>query len=225
MASAGALPVDPSNADAFAAWDGGDGDYWAEHADLFDRSLTAYGPAFSDAIAVTEHDRVLDVGCGNGQTTRDAARCATSGSALGIDLSSRMIEQARQARHGGGDRERVVPAGRRAGPRLRRRGLRRRDQPNGRDVLRRSEDSLLEPGTRAATRGTVGAARVAWARGQRLDPGLLDRARRRPRSPDPTRDRARPIRALRPQARPRHPDGRRVHRHRVRVGRAADVVR
>ena len=66
MASAGALPVDPSNADAFAAWDGGDGDYWAEHADLFDRSLTAYGPAFSVATA-----------------SPSATGCSTSGAATG----------------------------------------------------------------------------------------------------------------------------------------------
>jgi SAM-dependent methyltransferase len=41
-------------------------------------------------------DRVLDVGCGNGQTTRDAARAASAGSALGVDLSSAMLTRARQ---------------------------------------------------------------------------------------------------------------------------------
>jgi len=39
---------------------------------------------------------VLDVGCGSGQTTRDAARGASTGSALGIDLSSEMLSVARQ---------------------------------------------------------------------------------------------------------------------------------
>jgi SAM-dependent methyltransferase len=39
---------------------------------------------------------VLDIGCGNGQTTRDAARAATRGEALGVDLSSAMLAQARQ---------------------------------------------------------------------------------------------------------------------------------
>ncbi len=38
---------------------------------------------------------MLDIGCGTGQTTRDAARLAASGTALGIDLSSRMLEVAR----------------------------------------------------------------------------------------------------------------------------------
>jgi SAM-dependent methyltransferase len=41
-------------------------------------------------------ERVLDIGCGTGQTTRDAARTAREGSALGVDLSQRMIAVARR---------------------------------------------------------------------------------------------------------------------------------
>jgi SAM-dependent methyltransferase len=39
---------------------------------------------------------VLDVGCGTGETTRDAAWAAADGTVLGIDLSSRMLERARR---------------------------------------------------------------------------------------------------------------------------------
>jgi SAM-dependent methyltransferase len=49
-----------------------------------------------DAAAIGPTDDVLDIGCGTGQTTRDAARRATGGAALGIDLSSKMIELARE---------------------------------------------------------------------------------------------------------------------------------
>lgn len=35
-------------------------------------------------------DRVLDIGCGAGQSTRDAARVAVSGHALGVDVSAPM---------------------------------------------------------------------------------------------------------------------------------------
>lgn len=90
------LVVDPSNADQARAWDGPDGDYWAEHADRFDRSMAGHQPAFLAAAAVTPGDRVLDVGCGTGQTTRAAARLAGAGHALGVDLSERMIELARR---------------------------------------------------------------------------------------------------------------------------------
>ena len=41
-------------------------------------------------------DRVLDIGCGAGQTTRDAARAASSGSVLGVDISEQMLERARR---------------------------------------------------------------------------------------------------------------------------------
>jgi ubiquinone/menaquinone biosynthesis C-methylase UbiE len=39
---------------------------------------------------------VLDVGCGSGQTTREAARTAQAGSALGVDVSAAAIERARE---------------------------------------------------------------------------------------------------------------------------------
>jgi SAM-dependent methyltransferase len=40
---------------------------------------------------------VLDIGSGTGQTTLDAARSASCGSVLGVDLSARMVEVARRA--------------------------------------------------------------------------------------------------------------------------------
>jgi SAM-dependent methyltransferase len=46
--------------------------------------------------AISPDDHVLDVGCGNGQTTRDAARRAANGDALGVDLSSQMLARARE---------------------------------------------------------------------------------------------------------------------------------
>src|SRR5262249_26983602 len=41
-------------------------------------------------------DHVLDIGCGAGQTTRQAARSARHGSALGIDVSALAVERARE---------------------------------------------------------------------------------------------------------------------------------
>ncbi len=39
---------------------------------------------------------MLDIGCGTGRSTRAAAWRATAGSVLGVDLSSRMLERARE---------------------------------------------------------------------------------------------------------------------------------
>jgi SAM-dependent methyltransferase len=96
MSEVGAVTIDPSNAAQLRAWDGDEGAYWAANGDRFDRAVAAHQERFLAAadIAATEH--VLDIGCGTGQTTREAARSASSGSALGVDLSSQMIAGARR---------------------------------------------------------------------------------------------------------------------------------
>jgi SAM-dependent methyltransferase len=96
MHATNAVPVDSSNADQLRAWDGDEGEYWAENAEYFDRSVAAYHERLLATATIREHDRVLDVGCGTGQTTRDAGRAAAAGSALGVDLSSRMLDYARR---------------------------------------------------------------------------------------------------------------------------------
>jgi len=88
--------VDPSNVEQLRAWDGDQGVYWAKRAERFDEGVAGYHGRFLAAAAIETTAKVLDVGCGSGQTTRDAARCAATGSALGVDLSSRMIALARQ---------------------------------------------------------------------------------------------------------------------------------
>jgi SAM-dependent methyltransferase len=95
MTDTTALPVAATNTAQLAAWDGSEGQYWAAHADRYDASVAGYHGALLDLAAIGPHDRVLDVGCGTGQTTRDAARRAVSGSAVGVDLSSAMLEVAR----------------------------------------------------------------------------------------------------------------------------------
>jgi ubiquinone/menaquinone biosynthesis C-methylase UbiE len=74
--------------------------------DLFDydAELRLYNEHFRVAAAVRRQDRVLDVGCGTGRTTRDAARAAVTGSVLGVDISERMLEHARRV----SDDERLV---------------------------------------------------------------------------------------------------------------------
>jgi SAM-dependent methyltransferase len=47
-------------------------------------------------MALRRDDHVLDIGCGTGQATREAARMAPAGSAVGIDPSARMIDRARE---------------------------------------------------------------------------------------------------------------------------------
>jgi len=102
MAQATALHVDPANAEQARAWDGDEGAYWAKNAERFDRALAAYREPFLAAAGIGRADRVLDIGCGTGQTTRDAARAAADGFALGVDLSGQMIGLARRLAAGQG---------------------------------------------------------------------------------------------------------------------------
>jgi len=91
-----ALRVDPANAEQARVWDGDEGAYWADHAQRFDRAMAAYHGTFMAACGIARGERVLDIGCGTGQATRDAAAAARPGPALGVDLCARMIELARQ---------------------------------------------------------------------------------------------------------------------------------
>jgi SAM-dependent methyltransferase len=61
----------------------------------YDAELRLHNDALRQAYEIGPEDRVLDIGCGAGQTTRDAARLASDGWALGVDISKGMIERAR----------------------------------------------------------------------------------------------------------------------------------
>lgn len=62
----------------------------------YDAELRLHDEVLRRTYNIRADDRVLDIGCGTGRTTRDAARSAGEGSALGVDLSASMIERARE---------------------------------------------------------------------------------------------------------------------------------
>lgn len=71
-------------------------DRWIAHQDQFDRMLAPFTDMILGAAALSPHDHVLDVGCGCGATTLDAARVVARGTSTGIDLSEPMLARARQ---------------------------------------------------------------------------------------------------------------------------------
>ncbi len=84
------------NVDQARAWDGAEGVQWTLHEERYDRSTHAHGERMLQAAVIGAHDRVLDIGCGCGASTRRAAAVSTQGSALGVDLSERMLARARE---------------------------------------------------------------------------------------------------------------------------------
>jgi SAM-dependent methyltransferase len=86
-----------ANVEMAAAWDGAEGEQWAAHADRYEATGIRYGEALLGAAAVRPGDTILDVGCGTGWSTLRLARMASAGSAVGVDLSAKMLERARRA--------------------------------------------------------------------------------------------------------------------------------
>jgi SAM-dependent methyltransferase len=66
------------------------------HAERLDAELRRHNEALRAATGIGSGDRVLDIGCGAGQSTRDAARVAVEGSVLGVDISEQVLARARQ---------------------------------------------------------------------------------------------------------------------------------
>ncbi|WP_340685647.1 class I SAM-dependent methyltransferase [Amycolatopsis coloradensis] len=77
------------------AWNGYEGRHWAEHDERYDAVNSGFNEFLFDAAGIGERDRVLDIGCGNGQVTRLAAVRAPLGGSTGIDLSAPMLATAR----------------------------------------------------------------------------------------------------------------------------------
>jgi SAM-dependent methyltransferase len=85
-----------ANVEMARAWDGEEGARWTEHAERYEATGHRQWARLVATGLITSPETVLDVGCGTGRSTRDAARLASSGSALGVDLSARMLERARE---------------------------------------------------------------------------------------------------------------------------------
>ncbi len=85
-----------ANAEMAAIWDGPEGDEWTENADRYDATDRFIACRFEAEVPIEPTARVLDIGCGTGKSTRDAAVRAVSGSVLGVDLSGRMLADARR---------------------------------------------------------------------------------------------------------------------------------
>ncbi|MFF9481244.1 class I SAM-dependent methyltransferase [Streptomyces sp. NPDC014733] len=78
-------------------WDGDEGVHRAAHRDRWEAVNAGFTEPLLTAAAIRADDRVLDIGCGSGCTTRLAARQAYRGGATGLDLSAPMLEKARES--------------------------------------------------------------------------------------------------------------------------------
>lgn len=84
------------NAQQIQYWNEQSGPKWVALQDLIDVQIAPLGRRAMDAAGLAPGARVLDVGCGCGETTLELARrVGPSGRVHGVDLSTVMLERAR----------------------------------------------------------------------------------------------------------------------------------
>lgn len=94
------------NAAQIEYWNCLSGPKWVALGDRIDAQIEPLGRAVMDRAAVRPGQRILDVGCGCGQTTLELAeRVGPKGRVVGVDVSAVMLEHAREraARAGAGN--------------------------------------------------------------------------------------------------------------------------
>lgn len=90
-------PAAGPNADQAEYWNSAPGRKWLAHEDILDTLLAGVEARLIERAAVGQGDRVLDVGCGTGATSRALAACVgASGRVLGLDISQPLLERARK---------------------------------------------------------------------------------------------------------------------------------
>ena len=90
-------PILSPNSEQMDYWNANAGKIWAQFHEQLDRQLSPLGSEALRALAPRTGERIVDIGCGCGQSSLDLARrVGPRGSVVGIDISSPMLEIARQ---------------------------------------------------------------------------------------------------------------------------------
>jgi len=88
------MPTD--NSEQIAEWNGALGQRWVAMQRELDRIVVPFGDAALKIAAPQPGERVIDIGCGCGDTSLDIARIVgKAGAVIGVDVSTPMLDVAR----------------------------------------------------------------------------------------------------------------------------------
>lgn len=89
------------NAEQIRFWNEVSGPQWVELDDILSAQLRPLGLRALERLDVRPGERILDIGCGGGDTTAEIARrVGASGRAVGVDISEPLAAHARKATAG-----------------------------------------------------------------------------------------------------------------------------
>ena len=87
------------NAGQIAYWNADAGENWAALQEHLDAQLQAHGDRAMQALAPAQGERILDVGCGAGQTSLALGQAVgEDGAVVGLDVSRPLLQVARRRR-------------------------------------------------------------------------------------------------------------------------------
>lgn len=93
-----------ANAAQIEYWNGAPGEKWVKNQQVMDASLASATAGLFSLAAIQPGERVLDIGCGSGQTSLIAADAVGEGGAVtGVDVSRQLLALARSRAEGRGN--------------------------------------------------------------------------------------------------------------------------
>jgi len=97
------MPAPDSNAEQIRYWNEAAGPKWVAFQKVIDAQISPLGEQVMDRAGIAPGERVIDVGCGCGDTTIALGRrVGPAGRVLGIDVSAPMLERAAETARAAG---------------------------------------------------------------------------------------------------------------------------
>src|SRR5581483_11483592 len=90
------MTAEAANREQAEYWNGHEAAHWVAHEERYEAMLAPFSRRLVAAAGISPWDRMLDIGCGCGATTRSAGHRAVDGEVVGVDLSRQLLDRAEE---------------------------------------------------------------------------------------------------------------------------------